>query len=63
MQRIEIGRYPVPAESGYSGYIEGTRDDGTEWIMFIYDSGNPKLFWERRAEGGAVEGDPVLLQS
>lgn len=60
MQRVEIGRYPVPAE-GYAGYIEGTRDDGTTWIMYLDQYGSPELFWPTREETGAVVGDPIKL--
>ncbi len=61
MQRVEIGRYPVASE-GYAGYIEGTRDDGTTWIMYLDESGSPALFWVEREESGAVVGDPVSLR-
>ncbi len=61
MQRVEIGRYTVPAESGYAGYIEGTRDDGTTWIMFMDEAGSPALFWPTREQTGAVVGDPIKL--
>lgn len=61
MQRIEIGRYP-DSSSGYAGYIEGTRDDGSEWIMWLDEAGSPALFYGQREEGGGVIGDPVALQ-
>lgn len=60
MQRIEIGRYPVP-EEGYAGYVEGTRDDGSTWIMFMDAYGSPASFWPSREDSGAVIGDPILL--
>ncbi|WP_131828895.1 hypothetical protein [Mycolicibacterium conceptionense] len=60
MQRIEIGRYPVPAE-GWAGYVEGTRDDGSTWVMFLDESGSPAQFYGRREPDGAVVGDPVVL--
>ncbi|MDO3335138.1 hypothetical protein [Mycobacteroides abscessus] len=60
MQRIEIGRYPVPAQ-GWSGYVEGTRDDGSTWIMFLDSEGSPAQFYSRREGSGAVIGDPVAL--
>lgn len=64
MQRIEIGRYPEPAE-GWAGYIEGTRDDGTTWIMYLDKDSNPTQFYGQREDTGedigAVIGEPVLL--
>jgi hypothetical protein len=45
-----------------SGLIEGERDDGTTWIMFLDQNGSPECFWARRDEGGGVLGDPILLQ-
>lgn len=60
MQRIEIGRYPAP-EQGWAGYVEGTRDDGSTWIMFLDSEGSPAQFYGRREEAGAVVGDPVAL--
>lgn len=76
MQRITIGRYGtipadvprskdvVPAQDMYAGWIEGVRDDGTEWILFMDHAGSPSLFWPvRDSESGAVDGNPVVLQS
>lgn len=71
MQNITIGRYkPFPggAPEGstdvaelYDGWIEGVRDDGSTWIMFLDAHGNPECYWARRDEGGGVEGDAVDL--
>lgn len=60
MQRITIGRYKggVPE---YAGWIEGVRDDGTEWIMWLDDHGSPVLLWQHRDEGGGIVGEPVVL--
>lgn len=60
MQRIEIGRYPVPAQ-GWAGYVEGTRDDGSTWIMFLDSEGSPAHFYGRREWSGATIGDPVTV--
>ncbi|CAA0134561.1 Uncharacterised protein [Mycolicibacterium vanbaalenii] len=79
MQRVTIGRYReipadiprqenfVPAQDAYSGWIEGVRDDGTEWILFLDSEGSPSVYWPNREarsvepDGGAVVGDPVFL--
>lgn len=75
MQRITIGRYgtipadiprpadSIPAQDAYAGWIEGVRDDGTEWIVFLDRVGNPDVYWPHREEGGSVVGDPVLLSA
>ncbi|MGV0738220.1 hypothetical protein ABQF35_14330 [Mycobacterium syngnathidarum] len=60
MQRIEIGRYPVPAE-GWAGYVEGTRDDGSTWVMFLDAAGSPAQFYGVREPDGAVVEEPVVL--
>lgn len=75
MQRITIGRYGVvpadiprpadpeltPAQDLYAGWIEGVRDDGTEWIMWLNANGSPEVFWPRRDEDGGVVGEPMDL--
>jgi hypothetical protein len=71
MQNVTIGRYkPFPGEVPegatdvaeiYDGWIEGTRDDGSTWIMWLDANGNPECFWPRRAADGGVEGEPVDL--
>lgn len=75
MQRITIGRYGVipsdvprpddpdltPAQDLYAGWIEGVRNDGTTWIMWLDAAGSPDQFWARRDEDGGVEGEPVDL--
>lgn len=45
----------------YSGLIEGERDDGSTWIMFLDQNGSPQLFWGLRDEDGGVVGDPIRL--
>lgn len=75
MQRITIGRYRdipadiprpddpalTPAQDLYAGWIEGTRNDGTDWVMFLDDNGSPAVLWQHRADDGGVEGEPVSL--
>lgn len=75
MQRVTIGRYGTipadiprpadpaltPAQDMYAGWIEGVRDDGTEWVMFLDKDGGPECYWARRAGDGGVLGDPVNL--
>lgn len=64
MQRITIGRYRTPDNTpDYAGYIEGVRDDGTEWIMFLDHTGSPAVYWAERGNDGGVVGDPVHLSS
>lgn len=75
MQRITIGRYGTipadvarpadpaltPAQDMYDGWVEGVRDDGTSWIMFLDKGGSPECFWGDREESGAVNGEPIDL--
>jgi hypothetical protein len=76
MQNITIGRYQpgdfshlqtedgTPAEeiaAQFAGWIEGVRDDGSTWIMYLDAHGSPETFWSRREADGAVIGDPVDL--
>lgn len=73
MQNITIGRYKpfagaIPEGSTdvadlYDGWIEGTRDDGSTWIMWLDATGNPEVFWARRDDDGGVVGDPIDLSS
>ena len=77
MQRITIGRYrdmpadvPRPADPAlapardlYAGWIEGTRDDGSDWVLFLDKNGSPVALWQNRAEDGSVIGDPVVLSA
>jgi len=72
MKRITIGRYQhqqgeLPDEGVtavadvFAGWIEGVRDDGTTWIMWLDAAGSPEQFWGRRDEDGGIEGEPVDL--
>lgn len=75
MQNITIGRYgdnegrvhrnesgaTERIEKTHDGWIEGTRDDGSTWIMFLDSAGSPEIYWGRRDEGGGVIGDGIPL--
>lgn len=74
MRSITIGRYDRAAKHGltvaqgsidipniYAGWIEGIRDDGTTWIMWLDAKGSPECFWGQRDPDGGVDGDPILL--
>lgn len=45
----------------YAGWIEGIREDGTTWILWLDEHGSPKTFWAQREPDGAVIGEPVFL--
>ena len=61
MRSIRIERYPNADEVGYSGLVEGVRDDGSTWIMWLDRAGSPAQFWGRRDESGGVVGEPIPL--
>ncbi|MCX8559749.1 hypothetical protein OS122_02400 [Mycolicibacterium mucogenicum] len=73
MQNITIGRYgkipaDVPRQAGvtpvqdlFDGWIEGVRDDGTTWIMWLDAHGSPTAFYAERDEDGGVASEPVNL--
>lgn len=75
MQNITIGRYSdnegvvhrdatgaiERIEKVYDGWIEGTRNDGSTWIMYLDAKGSPECFWARRDSGGGVIGDAIVL--
>lgn len=52
MPRVEVGRYDN--DVGYCGWISAD-----SWILFEKNDGTLELF--RREKGGAVIGDPVVL--
>lgn len=52
----------VPVVEEFAGLVEGVRDDGTTWVMFLDAAGSPLVFWSERGESGEVVGDPVSLQ-
>lgn len=45
----------------FDGWIEGVRDDGSTWIMWLDAHGSPVSFWAEREESGAVVGEAVNL--
>lgn len=47
----------------FDGWIEGTRDDGSTWIMWLDAAGNPTVFYPSRDVDGGVIGDPVDLSA
>ncbi|MFV8049710.1 hypothetical protein [Mycobacterium sp. 48b] len=47
----------------FDGWIEGVRDDGSTWIMWLDASGNPTVFYPNRDADGGVIGDPVDLST
>lgn len=76
MQNITIGRYQsgdfahlqtedgTPADTiaaHFAGWIEGVRDDGTTWIMYLDAAGSPEIYWARRDSDGGVIGDGIPL--
>lgn len=73
MQNITIGRYKafpeaIPESSTdvaelFDGWIEGIRDDGSTWIMWLDADGNPTVFYPNRDADGGVLGEPVDLSA
>lgn len=61
MQNITIGRYADPDSTGYAGWVEGLREDGTRWILWLDESGSPACYWGQRSADGSVVGDPTTL--
>ena len=56
------GNYHLEPQSDHcAGLVEGVRDDGTRWVMFLDKVGSPAMFWAVREEDGSVVGDPVFL--
>ncbi|RBO82083.1 hypothetical protein [Nocardia puris] len=61
MQNITIGRYRHDTVIQWAGWIEGTREDGSTWILWLDDNGNPCVYFPHREPDGAVTGEPVRL--
>ncbi|MFE7744376.1 hypothetical protein [Nocardia sp. NPDC057455] len=62
MKNINVERYDHPSITGaWSGLIEGSRDDGSTWILYLDANGSPALYWAERDEDGGVIGNPVVL--
>lgn len=76
MQNITIGRYSDDEgrvhrdeagaieriEKTHDGWIEGIRDDGSTWIMFLNAAGSPEVYWGQRDPDGGVIGDGLPLE-
>lgn len=45
----------------FDGWIEGTRDDGSTWIMWLDALGNPLVYFGNREVDGAAIGEGVDL--
>lgn len=45
----------------YDGWIEGVRDDGSRWIMWLDAKGNPTVFYPRRDEDGGIACESIDL--
>ena len=71
MNNITIGRYKpcghelpenvTDVADVFDGWIEGVRDDGSSWIMWLDATGNPVCFYGKRDDGGGVDCDPIDL--
>jgi hypothetical protein len=59
MRSILIGHYED--NPNFSGWVEGTRNDGTRWIMYLDETGSPVEYFGYRDESGAILGDPIDL--
>lgn len=55
----EISREDFKA---HAGRIEGTRDDGTRWVMHLDAEGNPQTYWDRLDANGVVGGNMIDLE-
>jgi hypothetical protein len=62
VKNINVERYDHPSITrAWSGLIEGVRDDGSTWILYLDANGSPALYWADRDPDGGVIGDPVVL--
>lgn len=59
MREIVTGRYE--SVDGYAGWIKGTRDDGTKWMLLIDEDGSPAEFYGTFDESGLPLVDPIDL--
>ncbi len=64
MSNITIGRYTASAimRNAWSGWIEGTSEDGRSWILFLGAADHPDLYFGHRDETGGVLGEPIVLR-
>lgn len=51
----------VDVAAVFDGWIEGTRDDGSTWIMWLDALGNPLVYFPDREADGAVIGEGIDL--
>lgn len=62
MQNITIGRYEHESITReYAGWIEGIRNDGSAWIMWLDENGSPTQYFAHRYVAGGIEGEAVAL--
>lgn len=62
MQNITIGRYEHESIAReYAGWIEGIRNDGSTWIIWLDESGSPTQYFAHRDVGGGIKGEAVAL--
>lgn len=61
LERFGAAITAIDVSTVFDGWIEGVRDDGSSWIMWLDALGNPMVFFGQRDENGGVEGDPVIL--
>ena len=47
----------------FEATFRNTEADGTTWILFMDEHGNPGVFWPHRDPDGAVHGDPLDLSA
>ncbi|WP_109527243.1 MULTISPECIES: hypothetical protein [Nocardia] len=45
----------------YAGWVEGVREDGSSWILWLDEDASPVAFYGRREADGAVIGEPIEL--
>lgn len=45
----------------YAGWVEGVREDGSSWILWLDENASPVMYYGRRESDGAVIGEPVTL--
>ncbi|MFF8327860.1 hypothetical protein ACH49M_21375 [Rhodococcus qingshengii] len=62
MQCIAIGRHEHESVTReYADWIEGIRNDGSTWIMWLDENGSPTQSFAHRDVDGGIEGEAVAL--
>ena len=61
MKHIRIERYKHQIAEQFAGLIEGEREDGSRWIIYLDENGSPCVYFPQRDPDGAVLGDPIPL--